>query len=380
MKNKILIISPYPKKGTYSHRKSALASFSKNLVNSLKARFKIIILDDQNTWKKNDLFNYFNLLKTVLKHKDIKNILIQFEWTVFGNNIFFILMFPFFLLLLKLIGKNTYVVLHGVNFKFERIFGCNFKSYVLNIGSYIFYTLTCIFSKKVIVTENYFKKKLFQLPFCKNKVVYIPHGVDIKLGKKMKKNKKPIKIRLGYFGYLNPYKGPKELLDLFTSINQNSYSLTFYGGMSLNLKKHKDYLTYIKDLISQAKKNKIKITEFIKENKLNNYFNEVDLIIFPYRAFISSSGILAMTFSFEKPFILSRPLEGYFESPDFSQALKETGLKKEDFIFDFNKESFKKRLEWAKKNLNKLSQFSRIMKEKRIWENVARLYEKILNE
>ncbi len=96
--------------------------------------------------------------------------------------------------------------------------------------------------------------------------------------------------------------------------------------------------------------------------------------------FFSSSGPLSLVFSFEKPFLLSCPLEGYFESPDFAEALKETGLKKEDFIFDFEKESFKKRLEWAKKNLHKLSQFSRIMKEKRSWQNVARLYEKIFEE
>ena len=384
MKNNLIIISPYPKTTKYSHVLSALASFNKNLVDKLKTRYNLVILaDNENkkdhavkTWEKNDFFNYFKLVKAIVGYKNSQNILIQFEWVVFGRNIFFVGFFPVFLLALKLLGKKTHVVLHGVNFDFKPIFGTGLKTKLLNTGSYVFYSLVCLLTRKIIVTENHFKKQLLKLPFTENKVIFIPHGVDTLFKKQNKKNFK--KINLGYFGFLHPYKGPKLLLDLFTTINYGEYSLTFFGGESPNLMKNKDYQTYMKNFYLNAKKLGVKITGFVEENKLGKYFNEVDLVIFPYHSFISSSGMLAMTFSFEKPFILSRPMIGYFDSPDFSEALKETGFKKEDFIFDFNQESFEYRLNWARKNLTQLVNFSRIMKEKRDWKKISKQYETLL--
>ena len=38
----------------------------------------------------------------------------------------------------------------------------------------------------------------------------------------------------------------------------------------------------------------------------------------------------------------------------------------------------KKALNWAKKNLDKLANFSRIMKEKRAWKKISKQYEKLL--
>lgn len=383
MKNKLIIISPYPKTGTYTHRSSALASFNKNLVDELKSQFDIVVFADNNNkkdqaieaWKKEDLFSYFKLFELIKSDKESKSILIQFEWTVFGKNIFFVIAFPFFLLFLKLLGKKSSVVFHGVNFDFKPIFGPRLKTNLLNIGSSFFYTLCCLFVTKIIVTENYFKEQLNKLPFTKNRIIFIPHGVDKTFQKKEKKSFK--KIKLGYFGFLHPYKGPRLLLNLFNKVSLDNYSLTFYGGKSSSLIKNHDYQVYINNFIKQSKKSGVKVTGFVEPNQLSTYFNEVDLVIFPYPSFISSSGMLATAFSFEKPFILSRPLERYFESPDFIEALKFVGLEKEDFIFDFNQESFQYRLNWAKNNLDKLSKFSRIMKEKRDWKKVTKQYEKL---
>ena len=383
MKNKLIIISPYPKKYTYSHRSSALASFNKNLVDKLKSKLDIVILSDNKNkkdnaikiWSKNDFFNYFKLVRTINSYKNIQNILIQFEWGVFGKNIFFVMTFPFFLLVLKILGKKISVVLHGVNFDFQPIYGFGLKTNLLNIGSYSFYTFCLLLTNKIIVTEDYFKRKLNKLPFANNKIIFIPHGVDAIFNKQDKNNFE--KLQLGYFGFLHPYKGPRLLLDLFNLVSHNNYSLSFLGGESPNLLKNQDYQIYLKNFYLTAKKRGIKITGFIEQNMLIKYFRDVDLVVFPYPCFISSSGMLAMTFSFEKPFILSRPLEGYFDSSDFQEALKETGLNKENFIFDFNKESLEKRLSWAKNNLDKLANFSRIMKEKRDWKTVAKQYEKL---
>ena len=133
----------------------------------------------------------------------------------------------------------------------------------------------------------------------------------------------------------------------------------------------------MKNLSNEINRKKIITTGFVPEKKIAGYFSNTDLVILPYKMFFSSSGPLSLAFSFEKPFILSRPLIGYFDSPDFLEALRQTGLKKEDFIFDLNKVSFEHRLNWAKNNLDKLANFSRIMKEKRDWKTVAKQYEKL---
>ena len=384
MKKNLIIITPYPKTGKYSHETSALASFNKNLVDILKTQYNIVILADNENkkdqavkaWEKNDFFNYFKLLKVIAGYKSIQNILIQFEWGVFGNNILFIGFFPVFLLILKFLGKKTSVVLHGVSFDFKSIYGAGLKTKLLNAGSYVFYSLVCLLSGKIIVTENYFKKQLSKLLFAENKVIFIPHGVDTAFVKKQ--NKYEEKINFGYFGFLHPYKGPKNLLNLYESIDKTKFSLNFFGGASPSLEKNKDYRQYLDDFKQKAKELKVFVSGFVKEKDLSQYFNKVDLVIFPYPSFISSSGMLAMTFSLEKPFILSQPLAGYFDSPDFADALKQTDLKKEDFLFDFNQKSFEYRLNWAKNNLKKLADFSRIMKEKRAWSRISRQYSVIL--
>ncbi|MGB9883582.1 MAG: glycosyltransferase, partial [Microgenomates group bacterium] len=343
-----------------------------------------ILADNENkkegtkkVWTKNNLLNYFYLIKEIFRYKNTINVLIQFEWGVFGKNIFFVFFFPLFLFILRILGKKPIVVSHGVNFNFKPIFGKKLTSYLLNFGSYLFYFFTCSFAYKIVVTENHFKKELSKLPFVSNKIIFIPHGVDTNFKKQNKKNKSS-KINLGYFGFLHPYKGPKILLDLFINIKNNNLSLSFFGGESPNLKQDRDYQKYLKKFYEKAQNNNITVTGFVDKNNLEDYFNKTNVVIFPYIAFISSSGMLSLTFSFEKPFILSRPLEGYFESEDFAQALQETGLKKQDFIFDLNKRSFEKRLLWAKNNLEKLSQFSKIMKQKRSWDKIAKKYLEIL--
>ncbi|MFN4213094.1 MAG: glycosyltransferase, partial [Microgenomates group bacterium] len=235
-----------------------------------------------------------------------------------------------------------------------------------------YYFLICCFSKKIFVLEKVFKKRLTGLKVNENKIAVVPHGVDIKFDVKENKNKPQ---SLLYFGFLTWYKGVDWLVENITNENK----LIIAGGPSANLKQKKHYKLFLNKLIKKIKtKKNITLTGFVKESKIKNYFNNSEIVVFPYRRMISSSGPLSLVFSFEKPFILSRPLEGYFESEDFQEALKETGLKKEDFLFDLNPESFEKRLSWARKNLDKLSTFSQIMKQKRSWGKVARRYFEIL--
>jgi hypothetical protein len=67
-------------------------------------------------------------------------------------------------------------------------------------------------------------------------------------------------------------------------------------------------------------------------------------------------------------------LEKYFDSWDFSASLQEVGLQKEDFVFDCSPQSFSKKIDWAMNNKEKLSRFSALMKKKRAWDKVAKMY------
>lgn len=384
---KILIISPYAKAGKYAHRESALASFNLNLVSRFGKKIKAIILSDsedrQNSvyksWSKNDPATYQNIIKSVSKYPEIQTVLIQFEWGVFGKSLLYVVLFPALILALKLMGKKPLIVLHGVNFRFENIFGRNFKSYFLNAGGWIFYTISTLLSHKVIVTESFFKHKIERLPFCKNKVEFIPHGVDSQINANKNRKKLSPRLELGYFGFINPYKGPDRLLRLYEKADRNKYGLSLYGGFSPNLINDYGYQNYVKSIKKTAKSLGVKISGFLEESQIKNAFLKTDLVIFPYPVFISSSGMLAMTFAYEKPFLISKPLSGYFQSPDFTEALRKAGLSKKDVCFDFNQKDFTDRLLWAKKNLNKLILLSRIMKKARDWRLIAKKYEKILD-
>ncbi len=390
-----VIITPYPPKKSIYNGKGGLYSFGKNFAKYLvkKIKNKIIVLSQINkraecylennkiivlkVFKKNNLYSFLtNLFFYLYKLKNVKKFIIQFEFNSFGGPQI-TLGILLYALILHFLKKEIYLILHQVELDLNNLYGHlgwkknSFKSKIYSFLIKKYYFLICQLSTKVFVLEKIFKRRLAELKINEEKITVIPHGVDNKF--KIKKNKKASSLL--YFGFLSWYKGVDWLVK---NINKES-KLIIAGGPSPNLNHKSHYKLFLKNLLEKIKSRKnIILTGFVKENKIKNYFNKSEIVIFPYRRMFSSSGPLSLTFSFEKPFILSRPLEGYFESPDFQEALKETGLKKEDFLFDFTPESFETRLNWARKNLDKLSHFSKIMKQKRSWEKVAERYVGIL--
>lgn len=401
----LLIISPYPpKSGKYNHTHSALASFSANLVEGIMKNhkhLKLTVLSDiykhekkvfqnkqltiERIWQKNDPLIYFKLfwkLRSLYLRHSGSDLFIHFEWNVFGRSYYYLILFPFFLLALKMIKIKTYVITHGVIKDVEDLgmYG-KLKANILVRGSRLFYFMTSLFSKKVIVTEASLVKKYLSICNNPDKIVFIPHGVDTNLPiLKKEKARKLLKMNgdflTVYFGFLSYYKGPDILVDLFK--NQKDL-LYLVGGGSKNYVTDISYQKYLKNIYQKAKMQKnIKITGFIKNQAIPSYLNASDLMIFPYRSMLSSSGPLSMSFSFEKPILLSRPLAGYFEGRDFQEALKLVGLRKNNLIFELNANDLDKKLEFAKKNMHKFILFSKIMKEKRSWDIVAYKYLKLL--
>ena len=367
MKNKIIVISSYPEKSKIHGEKTVGgASYTKNLLSNLKKTSKNIEIEVlaeihdkkekynedgisvSRIWKRSSILSLIDLTSFVLARPEDK-IIVSLEFYMFGGaieNVFLL----FMLLLWKLAGKKTFLILHQV---------------VMNLK--IAYWPIILLSEKIIVFEEKFRSVLNN-----KKVLFIPHAVE-----KVAITKKPREEQKNslYFGYFSPYKGVDFLLN---SWKKDFGGLTLVGGGNPNHIGNKKYSRAVEKLMMSANKKGVKTTGFVPEKKISYFFSNSDLLILPYKVFFSSSGPLSLAFAYEKPFILSRPMEGYFDSHDFVYALKKTGLKKEDFIFDFNQKGFDQRLSWAKKNLDKLAAFSRIMKETRSWNKIVKQYEKLL--
>lgn len=411
MEKRLLIISPFPPKGAiHNSRYSALASFGKNKVSAIQKispQTKITILADKipednswedknlmvkRVWKRNDLCAYLALIREVLKEPEAKKVLIELEWALFGKNPLLLIPFPFFVFLLRLFKKEVFVVCHGVLLDFSLLspqLGLErkgLKSKIYNLGLKLFYQFLVLTANKVIVLEEHFAKTLNR-KFKTNKVVCIPHGVDTKLQEispQVARKQLGIskdKFILLNFGFLSWYKGTDLLAKIFLELTKNKtqkdWLLIFAGGESYTHKERPAYKSFMTKIKKLAKKTeKIKITGFVPEEKIPLYFAATNVVIFPHRVFISSSGPLSLAFFFKKPILLSQRLVDYFETKDMRESLKEAGLKKEEILFALNSEGLAKKLTWVKRkeNLKRLAYFSTLMRKKRNWERVGEEY------
>lgn len=393
----LIVISSYPEKNTrYSQKVCAVGGFTKNIIDNLPGR-KIIfttklgykkdqIYQEKNSlvyriFKRNHLFSFVKLFLTIKKFTLVKKVLIQFEFSSFGD-IFTTIFFPILLICLKLLGKKIYFVFHQVIFDLNSLteyLGWEKNDWRLpyfNFFLKLFYQININLSENTIVLEEEFKRRLLKIIDQPQKIVVIPHGVDTNLKiinqkvarKKLKIEDKPTVL---FFGYLTWYKGA----DLMIEIAKANKKLNFIiaGGPSFTQKRKLHYQKYL-ERFSDLPKN-LKVTGFVKERQIPLYFSATDQVILPYRSMISSSGPLSLAFSFEKPIILSRKLNSYLKSKDIRMNLKKSGLIETELFRDF--EINKKIILNSKLNL-RLSEFSKSMKISRSYGKISKEYFNIL--
>lgn len=418
--NSILVISSYPEEGIkYSGKVCAVGGYTKNTLLSLDEYFKenngdrkIVVLTIKTgkeemyvengilVWRifeRNNPLSYFSLLKVVLKFNLIKDVLVEFEFASFGDSKTTSL-FPFILLFLRGIRKNTVLVLHQVLSDLSLLTGhLGWKKTSIKVSIYNKIVQTFLFMlvlpvNQVVVLEEMFKKRLVAMVGFKEKIHVIPHGIDRRINlpfRKIARSKLNIKKNefvLLYFGYLTWYKGVDFLIKTLAShkgtIGGRKIRLIVAGGESMTQKTkihyHK-FVDYIYALTNHSPQ--ITITGFVPEQDIPQYFSAADLSVLPYRVFMSSSGPLSFAAAFNKPFIISSALEGYFESADFINCLKESGLRKEDIMFDLNEAKFIQKLKVVMEpgRLSSLSKFSQFLAKKRDFRFLAPAYAKLFN-
>jgi len=402
------VVSLYPKKGElYSTGTSGIASFAKNTVTHLDNNSVVFAEYTQGPtiykeggalvnrcFKKNSPLLWIELIKNIQNYPQVKNLLIQFDFALYGDILTSSLFIPF-LGILKILGYKTTVQIHSVVDDVFKLYGHvgltndlmgKIKGSVMNVVFKTFYATLGLFSTQIVVSEDVLKNKLSSF-VSRNKITVIPHGVDCDL---QTMGKAEARKALGidkdeqvvmFFGFVNWFKGA----DLFVKAYKNTSHLLgkkarfiIAGGESATLKNKAFYKEYFADTVySIEESKKVNMTGFVPQEKIQQYFAAADLVVFPYRYFMSASGVLSLVFSYKKPFIISSELSRMFESEDMNMALGAVGLNKKDITFNLNTKSCLTITENVLRNglKQKMIDMASLLRISRSWKKIGAQYQ-----
>lgn len=394
----LIVVSSYPEKNTrYSQKVCAVGGFTKNITDNLPGHKIILttklgykndqIYEEKNSliyriFKRNSVFSFIKLFLAIKNFTHAKKVLIQFEFSSFGD-IYTTILFPILLLALRLMGKKIYFVFHQVILDLDSLteyLGWEKNDWRLpyfNFFLKLFYQTNVALSEKTIVLEEEFKHRLLKIVDSSNKIFVIPHGVDANLkiyDQKLARNKLKIeknKPTVLFFGYLAWYKGADLMIELAQANKKINFIIA--GGPSFTQKHKAHYKKYLEKFNNLPKN--LKITGFVKEKQIPLYFSASNLVVLPYRSMISSSGPLSLAYSFEKAMVLSNKLKPYLKSKDFKNSFLKSQLTEKKVFKDF---SVNKKISLDKKLLLRLVKFSKYMKVSRDYKMISKKYINIL--
>lgn len=406
----LLLISLYPKRGeVYSSGMTGVASYAKNVVSKMNRRVVVLaqmingpeIYEEGNVLVVRCFSNgnptmYKNIIKYLYIFKNIKNVLVQFDFAIWGSplNSFLMVML---MGMLKVLGKNVSVTLHHVVTDIRKLsghvglsdsFGDSIKAHLYNgVFHFFYWTLSCA-SSQIIVLEKTLQKKLETL--CPHaQIVTIPHGVDINLKSRDKETaRKQLRVNrdeyvITFFGYVNWFKGADLFVNFYENVNKMLGHKTRFiiaGGKSATLGGRPYYESYYNKVAKTAAADHFTITGYVPQDEIATYFAASDIVVFPYRHYMTASGVLSLVFSYKKPFIVSKELEKMFNAQDFFQAFGAAKLSQDDVVFDLTAQSCVDLTKKVLKNgiKQKMSKVAMLMREKRSYVNTAKLYDAAL--
>ncbi len=395
----LFVFSSYAREADSVKDMNALAWYTKHLISSFPRNRKVIFLAEKTAnssplpyedkghilvipcWQKNNLFSILDVIRILRDLSQPKRILFQFEFNMFGNVLgpLIMLFLTFYMAILR---KKIYFQLHQIVLDISSLKDqINIKNSTLirfyNLGLTIFYKLIFLLSSKIIVTEEALAVKLRSIGLTRNLSI-LHHHVLIEDSLLPQLKDKEVKTLL-FFGYLSWYKGIDWLIDAFKTMRQTNphLRLIIAGGESPTLKHKEHYKRYYKNLMRTIKNTKrVTHTGFITDYEVKKWFSKSDVLVMPYRAFISSSGPMSWALSQHKPVIFSSALKEYMKSSDFLYAMRQAGLAEKDLFFDFTTSSFIKVIRHLK--IKKLSQFSSVLAKKRSQKNISKKLYKML--
>lgn len=392
----VCVVTSYPDRSGESAERNAIANYSRELVREMGKEVKVVIiaevLDKPRIYEedgvlivrafwRDSIFMNWQIVRATALFKQAKQVLLQFEFGVYGGSMVTFLT-SLFGLLTRITGKKLTVMMHQVTGDLGEL--CEHlgiahrgvKTWALNLGMRLFYLLTGLISDKILVHNKYLAQKLSHY-VLKEKIAIVPHGVGMR---QASMTRDVARRALGWqrnefviiaFGYLSWYKGSdwviKEVGEIAKKYPNKRIKLVMAGGESGTLKEMTHYQTYVKQLRQLAREYKIEITGYVHDRDKGKFFVGADLIVLPHRVAMSESGVMAHVAMYGKPFLASRP--------------RTTSLLDQQLItrvgFDFEDHSFEKKLNAmikSKKLRGEVGEAVAKQGRDHSWEKVAQMY------
>lgn len=418
-RNTLLVITSYPLPGKNSksrkHGFNAVAWHSERLLRALSKNRKVLVCAEKtgkrkyfapnsNTlvtrvWEKGNLLSFLTLFRFIIKHNEIKSILVQFEFNVFGG-ILPNLVILFELGLLRLFGKHITFEVHQVITDIKKL-----EKHIhitnpliqkfFNISLKCFYFILGLVVNNIIVFEQELKDKLssyvnedkihvFSLAVEKGKITPPNKAIPV-INKKLLSVKNMVKKNefvLLVFGFINGYKGIDWIVNILKDIKGQNIRLLVAGGQNPYLKDKIEYQKFYNSIVSELQKhNHMTHTGFIPDSDIHFYFAASDLVVMPYEVFMSASGPFSHALSYNKPIIISEKLAPYVKSADFKSALAASDLSIRDLVFKLTKKDLLYTVRKArdnKKYYQNLTTFSKVLGSLRSMEYVSQKLDRLL--
>lgn len=368
MTNKIIIISPFPKKNEEVVYFSALGKYTKILLSCLKHDLsnKITVLKQRDSsdeveyhfngakispcWYKN---SYVFFIQILSKTGQANIVHIQHEMFAYGNILTTYLVI-FLEIILKIQRKKVIITLHSlldwkeINKEYLKQNGVYFPLWLVRVNLFLIFFLSSFFADKIILHSEYLEKILLeQYHVARNKIHVVPlptfrtyvTPVMPKIVSELKN--KGYKIIL-FFGYIARYKGIEQLIESmkFFDLENNNAILLIAGSTTPRDSKNSQYLKWIDELYKMSNlisKNIIWDNRFIPENEIESYFKSSSLLIIPYPKQISSSGPLTFAINYSLPLLINKSFDNNMTSEFvYGSTPQELGSKLNEYFTDVN--------------------------------------------
>lgn len=343
-------------------------------------------------WSQGKPFSLFRILPFLIRNEKIRNVLIQFDFDTFGSFWSVFASLPLLLGLLRLYGKHVYFELHQIPFEMNILswrnrFTSSLASDVYDRSLVLFYRIIGIMSDKVIVFEEDLKERL-STEIEEKKMVVLPIGITPQ--KPMQQSRAKRKIGMSSkdftvlsFGLFDWNKGTDWVAQVFANTNVRNMKLLLAGGKNPALRKKKEYQAYCRTITQLfSKSSRLNTAGFVGEKEIELYYSAADVVVLPYREFISHSSGMSYALSYGKPIIFSDCLIDYTKSPDFAYAMQQAQLGIADMFFPLEEELFiglLQRIRTDKVLYKKLVTFSKILAKKRNNSHIIRDYKSIVS-
>ena len=419
--NTLLVVTSFPEN---DHEALPLAIHAKRSLIELSKKQNILVLAEklgkkithsenksllvQRVWKRNKSLSLLSVLGPVIKYTNIRNILIQFDFHVYGG-ITPTYILPFIVAVMKMLGKHVYFEFQHAPQEFATLKRHQLQLYklqikqarfmtrklwtltriaLINLYLKFFYKIIGLLSDKVIVFEEDLRDKL-RKHMSADKLVTIPVGVTEQptLSKAISKRKLGLSSNdfvVLVFGFFDWHKGTDWITKVFSEIKTQNMKLLLVGGKNPALKNNPQYQSYCRELNKLAREStRTTIVGFVDEHKLTQYYSAADVVALPNREFMAAPSTLTHALGFHKPIIFSTTFLDYMKSPDFLQAMDQAQLTDRDIFFSIDKNDIAdllKLLRSDKQQYKKLVTFSKLLAKKRRSTQLTRDYQTLVSK